>query len=65
MTTALLIQKVGNGYYIVPQTTLEDSMVFVTLKEALNYIAAYLGDADTEFNSYEQQIEIVEKVYTA
>jgi len=65
MTTALLIQKVGNGYYIVPQITLEDPMVFVTLKEALNYIATYLGDSDTEFNCFEQQIEIVEKVYSA
>lgn len=64
MTHSLVIQRVGNGFLAVPQQSIEEPMVFITLKELLTYIATQLGDMDIDFNQYEQQIEIVDKVFT-
>lgn len=63
--SGLLVQRVGNGFLVVPQHSAEEPMIFVTLKDMLTYIASYLGDVDKEFNIYEQQIEFVDKRHEA
>lgn len=65
VSQTLLIQRVANGFLAVPQHSGEEPMVFITLKELLTYVAGYIADIDTEFNAYEQQIEIVDKVHEA
>ena len=60
----LIIQKVQNGFLVISKES-EETMVFITLKELLNYVAACIGDMDTEFNVYQQEVEIVDKVFTA
>lgn len=59
--SSLLLQRVGNGFLVVPQQSSEEPMVFITLKELLTYIAGQLGDVDSEFNIFEQQIEFVDR----